>query len=235
MKQALPELVGGPCHHMLEVQHRLEVADTWIDAYEGTLPDWVDLFAGYRATVDWPSAPFWPELSRAFPDALILLSVRDADSWWESASETIFPVLAQFCAPDAPRHGAAGMGRAMMTSFSPDWQNEDAAKSAFEAYNQHVRTTAPADRLLEWRATDGWGPICAALDVPVPDRAFPHANSRDEVRAAFRAGAARTRGLAQLPAARRVTVAAGEVGRSSTMRVSSSSTTCAMGNTLSTP
>ena len=40
---------------------------------------WDRFFDGYRATVDWPDAPFWSEISAAFHDALILLSVRDPD------------------------------------------------------------------------------------------------------------------------------------------------------------
>src|SRR5579863_10373598 len=135
LKLALEELLGGRCYHMLEVRERAADADVWGDAYEGRLPDWRAFFDGYEATVDWPAAPFWREMSEAFPDAPILLSVRDVESWWTSASRTIFIALATYFAPTAEDNGWTRMGRGMMESFSPDWFDEVAAKDAYLAYN----------------------------------------------------------------------------------------------------
>ena len=182
LKRALEQLLGGSCYHMLEVQERTADADAWGDAYEGHLPAWDNFFEGYRATVDWPAAPFWAEISATFPDGLILLSVRDPDAWWQSASSTIFPALATYFAPDAPADGWTRMGRGMMTAFSSGWQDEALAKSAYLAHNEHVRTTAPKDRFLEWRPEDGWEPICSALHLDVPDQPFPHTNTTAQTR-----------------------------------------------------
>jgi hypothetical protein len=66
---------------------------------------------------------------------------------------------------------------------TPDWQDEDAAKAAYERHNDEVRAAVPADRLLEWRPGDGWEPICSALDVPVPAEPFPHVNTTADFRA----------------------------------------------------
>lgn len=183
LKVALEDLLGGRCYHMLEVRERPEDPDVWGDAYEGKQPDWHRFFDGYTAVVDWPAAPFWPELAAAFPDAPILLSVRDVDAWWKSASTTIFVALATYFAPDAPDDGWTRMGQGMMRRFTTGWQDEDQAKAAYLAYNDHVRRTAPAGRLVEWRPEDGWGPLCGALGVAVPDRPFPHANTGEEFRA----------------------------------------------------
>jgi Sulfotransferase domain len=183
LKLALEQLLGAPCYHMLEVRERPDDADTWGDAYEGRLPDWDAFLDGYAATVDWPAAPFWREMSDAFPEAPILLSVRDADAWWKSASSTIFVALATYFAPDAPDDGWTRMGVGMMTSFTAAWRDEEQAKAAYLAYNNHVRATAPPDRLVEWRPEQGWEPLCAALGVPVPDRPFPHANTTADARA----------------------------------------------------
>jgi hypothetical protein len=180
LKAALEHLLGGPCYHMFEVRVRDSDADTWGDAYEGRLPQWDRFFDGYVATLDWPASPFWSQISTAFPDSLILLSVRDADAWWKSASSTIFVALATYFAPDAPDDGWTRMGRGMMTTFTPGWQDEASAKAAYLAYNDHVRETAPKDRFLEWHPEDGWDPICAALDLEVPDQPFPHANTTSD-------------------------------------------------------
>jgi len=112
LKAALEELLGGPCYHMFEVRERPDDPDAWGDAFEGRPPAWSTFFDPYRATVDWPAAPFWSDLSAVFPDAVILLSVRDPDSWWRSVSSTIFPALATYFAPDAPADGWTRMGRA---------------------------------------------------------------------------------------------------------------------------
>jgi Sulfotransferase domain len=183
LKQALELLLGGPCYHMAEVRERPADPDAWGDAYEGRLPDWPRFFEGYSAAVDWPAAPFWREISDAFPGALVLLSVRDPDAWWRSASQTIFVALATYFAPDAPDDGWTRMGRGMMNSFTPGWQSESEAKVAYLAHNERVRSTAPKDRFLEWRPEDGWEPICAALGRPVPDQPFPHSNTTADTRA----------------------------------------------------
>ena len=70
LKVALERLLGGRCYHMAEVMNRPEHVPLWRQAAGGTLPDWNELFRGYRAAVDWPACSFWPELSKAFPDAI---------------------------------------------------------------------------------------------------------------------------------------------------------------------
>jgi sulfotransferase family protein len=182
LKIALERLIGAPCYHMLAVRERPEDPDRWAAAYGGNPPDWREFFDGFGACVDWPAAGCWQSIAAAFPDALILLSTRDPDSWWTSAAATIFPAVATYFAPDAPADGWTAMGVAMMTSFTPDWREADAAKAAFVAHNDEVRRTAPADRLLEWQPGDGWEPLCERLGVPVPVEPFPHTNTTAEAR-----------------------------------------------------
>lgn len=86
LKAALEQLLGGPCYHMLETFGRPQDRLVWKAAFEGHPPDWHIFLADYQATVDWPGAGVWEQLHEAFPDALVLLSVRDVDDWWRSAS-----------------------------------------------------------------------------------------------------------------------------------------------------
>ncbi len=185
LKIALERLLGSPCYHMLEIFTHPEHIPAWHAAARGAMPDWHELLGGYAAAVDWPAAAYWPELSEAFPDSVVLLSVRDAQSWWQSADQTIFPALR-----NEPPAEPAFMGEwhAMVQDlfaarFPNTIDNASAAMAAFERHNARVRETVPPYRLIEWRPGDGWEPICAALGTSVPDESFPHRNSRAEWRA----------------------------------------------------
>ncbi len=174
LKDALERLLGAPCYHMLEVFVHPEHVPLWHAAAKGQMPDWHELLGGYAAAVDWPAAAFWPELSEALPDALVLLSVRDPESWWQSASETIFREIGKHSG--TPWYDM--VMELMANRFTSALGDRDAAIAAMERHNARVRATVPAHRLLEWRAGDGWEPLCAALGVPVPDEPFPHTNTR---------------------------------------------------------
>src|SRR5579862_9203465 len=90
LKLALEQLLGAPCHHMTEVLAHPDQVPAWIEAIDGGRVNWSALLASYTSLVDWPGASFWPELVAANPGALVLLSVRDPESWYRSASNTIF-------------------------------------------------------------------------------------------------------------------------------------------------
>jgi hypothetical protein len=176
LKVALERLLGAPCYHMAEVFGKPEHISLWLGATRGKLPDWHALMRGYAAAVDWPAAAFWPELADAFPEALVLLSVRDADSWWRSANGTIFPATER--APsDAWRKMIDGMFASRFTSAIRD---REASIAAYERHNAQVRARVSAHRLLEWRAGDGWAPLCERLGLPVPAEPFPHTNTTAE-------------------------------------------------------
>ncbi len=182
LKLALEQLLGGRCHHMVEIIGDPAQASGWTDAIEGRDVDWQELLSGYAALVDWPGASFWRELSAANPDALVLLSTRDPEAWYRSASNTIFqpidsppPGLAQWFGTTVPN--------LLGERFSDDLRNPTAMIDAFERHNAEVRAGVPASRLLEWTTSDGWEPICERLGVAVPDEAFPATNSTNETRA----------------------------------------------------
>ncbi len=174
LKVALERLLGAPCYHMMEVFQHPEHIPLWRAAARGEMPDWNALFADYAAAVDWPAAAFWPELSAAFPDALVLLSVRDPQSWWQSASETIFPSLRE----QRGTEWHTMVDDVFEARFTRALDDRAAAIAELERHNARVRASVPARRLLEWRAADGWAPLCAALGVPIPNEPFPHTNAR---------------------------------------------------------
>jgi len=181
LKLALERLLGAPCYHMLEVFQHPGHSDVWRRAALGEPVDWDALFQGFAAAVDWPAGSFWPELSLKYPDALVLLSLRDPEEWWESANATIFPGIekADFAPQDWKDMVAALFGR----RWGADPRDREASIARFNAHNACVLKEVPKERLLVWRAGDGWEPLCRALKRPVPDEPFPRANTRDEFQA----------------------------------------------------
>ena len=176
LKLALEKLLGAPCYHMLEVFENLDHIPLWRAAAQGREPDWHGMFVNYEAAVDWPAASFWPELCRAFPDAVVILSVRDPEAWWKSASETIFtphnPV------PETDWHDM--WIDIISNRFTVRLDDKQACIDAFNRHYDQVRKTVSPERLVEWNVKDGWAPICAALEVAVPDEPFPHTNTRSD-------------------------------------------------------
>jgi hypothetical protein len=183
LKEALEKILGGRCHHMVEVFAHPEQIPIWTDAIEGRPVDWGRLMDGYVAQVDWPGASFWPELLEANPDALVILSDRDPEAWYTSASNTIFQGLDRLDGEIGP--WMVSMKRMLGDRFCDDFDDREAMMAAFVRHNEDVRRRVPSGQLLEWHADEGWGPICARLGVPVPADLFPHSNTTEEFRAHF--------------------------------------------------
>lgn len=182
LKVALEQLLGGPCHHMLEVMGDPSQIPSWTDAIDGKPVDWAQMLANYRAIVDWPGGAFWRELLEANPDALVLLSVRESgEAWYRSASHTIF--LAFDNLPPELQPWMTSVRKLLRDRFSDDFDNPAAMIAAYEAHNDAVRKEAPAAQLLEWKPSDGWGPICERLGLPVPAEPFPVTNTTEDFRA----------------------------------------------------
>jgi hypothetical protein len=176
LKLALERLLGGRCHHMAEVlADRERQLALWAPVLRGEAVDWEEVFAGYVAQVDFPGAVFWPELTEAFPDALVVLSTRPTDAWYRSAASTIFQL--------DDGHGSSPFREVWRERFSDRVDDPAAMIAAYERHNAAVRSAIPPDRLLEWTVTDGWEPLCDRLGLPVPDEAFPRTNTTEEFRA----------------------------------------------------
>jgi hypothetical protein len=47
---------------------------------------------------------------------------------------------------------------------------------------EDVKAAVPQERLLVYSVDQGWGPLCAFLDLPAPERPFPHVNDRAEIK-----------------------------------------------------
>jgi hypothetical protein len=192
LKAALERLGFAPCDHMMEVFLHPERAPLWMEAVEakaqGVPFDWERLYGGYRATTDWPGAYFWRELAAAYPEAKVILSVRDPERWYESVVQTIY--AARFD-PEVGQRVASMLGVTPDLAWMPQLVDAVAFDGTFagrfadrayaiEVFNQHIAEVVaeiPAERLLIFEARDGWEPLCKHLEVPVPEgEPFPHLN-----------------------------------------------------------
>ncbi len=173
LKGALETVLGGSCYHMLEVFNHPEHVALWQDAANGAPVDWAAMLADYTATSDFPACLFWRELLELYPDATVLLSTRaDTQLWWESASQTIFSPAIEALGAERPEWLAMWQ-TVSKARFTDQVQHEAAAKAAYERHNAEVRAAVPTDQLIDWQPSEGWGPICEALELPVPDAPFP--------------------------------------------------------------
>lgn len=57
--------------------------------------------------------------------------------------------------------------------------SDPALLQSFDAHNTLIRDTVPEGRLLEFHPSQGWGPLCDFLDLPVPRKEFPRVNDGD--------------------------------------------------------
>jgi len=181
LKLALNRLGLGPCHHMEEVLHNMPVqVPLWSAATAGE-PDWERIYDGYASAVDWPTAGFFRELVAEYPSAKFILTERDPVRWADSFGATIYTLLAgRDEAPPAIRDWLDMAAGVIARTGFPPGLDRDGLVAAFTAHNDAVRETIPASRLLVFEVKDGWEPLCAFLDVPVPDEEFPRTNHREE-------------------------------------------------------
>jgi hypothetical protein len=189
LKSALEELGFARCYHMLDVITHADDATVWDAAALGKTVDWDALFQGYQATVDWPGCTFYEELMKRYPDAKVILSIRDPESWYESARKTIYYARQAF--PSWVRMLSTRMRRfrAMLDhliwdgTFEGRFEEPSYAIEVFNRHNERVQRTVPRDRLLVYEVKEGWQPLCAFLGVPVPEgKPFPHLNDTAEFR-----------------------------------------------------
>jgi hypothetical protein len=200
LKAALEMLLGGPCFHFLEYKSHPELMAPWRsliqtmplrsdpDAFR-TVPisEWEKLMPGYVACVDEPASYYWKQLSDVFPEALVVLSTRNTESWWVSMAALEEHYEEEMKRPDliSPERRAF---HDFVDAIYPDWKDglsESGERAFFEAHNRRVLEHAQRNecfnrRFLAWRAQEGWEPLCEALDLPVPDVPFPHENKRAE-------------------------------------------------------
>ena len=193
LKTALEQLGFDKCYHMMEVGLNEGHVELWRAIQRGEHVDLEALFEGYQASVDWPSCNYWRQQLEVFPDAKVILSLRDPERWYQSVMNTIYP--SSVAARDS---GDPNLNPFSNMVFEVVWNgvfqgrldDKDHVISVFEAHNQDVIGSLPDDQLLVFEAAQGWEPLCEFLGVAVPDGPYPKTNTTEDFQAMMQQRAA---------------------------------------------
>lgn len=195
LKTAL-EIIGfGKCYHMEGLFNNPDQVKYWVELFETGTTDFDTLFEGYQSTVDFPGYMVYKELLGKYPDAKVVLNLRDPEEWYDSAINTVYAatpqtlgqklnIMKKMIASSRFRKIAKTFRLAERylwgRQFQGDFKNKAKAIEIYNRFNDEVRAFVPADQLLEFRVSDGWEPLCNFLGVPVPVEPFPFKNKRKE-------------------------------------------------------
>jgi len=71
-------------------------------------------------------------------------------------------------------------GMLIKKEFGDDVKNKAYVIQKFNERTEEVLATVPKERLLVFKAQDGWEPLCKFLNVPVPNTPYPKSNTKEE-------------------------------------------------------
>ncbi len=194
IKAALEQLGFAQCYHMQEVIKHPAHVQFWRDTMADKAVDWEQIFAGYQATVDWPACNFYEQLMAHYPEAKVLLTVREPNAWYDSCNNTIYamydkPVmrLVRRLFPPMNRFMAMNDVLIWQGDFGGRFADRNQAITVFNQHNAAVQAHVPPERLLVYNVKEGWAPLCRFLEVPVPQASpFPYLNDSKTFQWMFR-------------------------------------------------
>lgn len=189
LKKALEILGYNPTYHFFEFLQHPSHVDHWLDVIDGKGVDFEKIYGSnpiYTATCDFPSCVFWKEQLASYPHAKVILTVRDPESWYQSARETIFRGIYSspyqlFGIRVVDLLGLNPIKREFWRKlfdrniFAGDWSKKNII-SAYQLHIAKVVKECPNDKLLLFDVKEGWKPLCTFLKKPIPKEPFPHLN-----------------------------------------------------------
>ena len=191
LKYALQTLLKAPSYHMQNILLNKKDAKLWHNIISKKKNvNWDDIYNGYGACLDFPSCNYYKELMEEYPDAKVILTVRDADSWmksWNALNREILDSITFKFFSKIPGtsfyiqkkiHNETILGP---NGMFKGHKTEEAIKSEFIKWNKSVIDYVPKERLLVYEIKDGWEPLCNFLNLPVPDMPFFHKNKTENM------------------------------------------------------
>ncbi|KAL3803726.1 hypothetical protein HJC23_003780 [Cyclotella cryptica] len=203
LRMALNEL-GYKTYHMHEIIENGLLSDVhaWTALAENDCNDvqaLKDLFerGGWTAAVDFPASICWKTLMKVYPHAKVVHTERESEEkWWDSVSNSIailpktFPIniimkVVPFWKAHAKMMNAiwSYIGGVNITMSDPEWPSSYQRQlvSAYSANNKRVRQVVPRKRLLVQDHRRGWELLAPFLGKDIPDKPYPHRNTRAEL------------------------------------------------------
>lgn len=198
LKESLEILGYRKTYHMKELLVNPEDLHYWLSLKETGDTNWDELYDGFEATVDFPGYPWYKEHMKRYPDAKVILTIRPFENWYTSIYSTIWQA-----GPQTLGQKLAMMSRLLFnprlravikcvkfakgTIFGVHLQGKFHDKAFVEkVFNKHieeVKAHVPADKLLVYDVSEGWGPLCKFLGVEEPGVPLPHLNKKENFKA----------------------------------------------------
>lgn len=191
LKHALEQLGFAKCYHFSDMYDDPDAPARWLAFSEGQPMDWEKVFAGCQATVYWSPSYDYETLLAQYPDIKVVLSVRDPEKWYASMYNTVYRYNRMTFFREWFLR-IFGMVKPELKTLYRLWHLQEQTlwrkvfqgrfhdqPYAIDIFNRHiaeVKQKVPPERLLVFNVKDGWEPLCAFLDVPVPSTPFPHVN-----------------------------------------------------------
>ena len=189
LKVALERLGYGPCFHMFDITDSAERLERWEKIVcDEARPDWEAVFDGFTSAVDGPPAIYYGQIMEAFPEAKVILTIRDAERWYRSTYNTLYQFVLKI-GRITPKDNSMQARLYRITSamvwdglFGGRFTDKEHAIEVFHKHNQDVVQNVDPDNLLVYDVKQGWEPLCAFLGVDVPPEDFPHVNDTESMR-----------------------------------------------------
>jgi len=185
LKAGLVKLGFKKTHHMEDVMTSAKQAQLWHDVAFDQPPQWDAIYDGYLAAVDFPSSAYYKELLAQYPQARVVLTVREFEGWYASAKGTIYavdqtmPGWLKTLVPSVGRVFAMIERVIWQGVFAGRFEDKEHTRAVFEAHIENVKAHVPADQLLVYQVKEGWDPLCEFLGCDVPTEDFPHLNDTE--------------------------------------------------------
>ncbi|KAI8343219.1 hypothetical protein BC941DRAFT_366946 [Chlamydoabsidia padenii] len=185
------EILGYRTHSMVKVlTDPTQDPGVWLRAKEqpSTHKDeWETVYGNYDAAVGWPTATFYKELMDKYPTAKVILTLRDANEWFDLMLNTIFTQVnfqLPINTPHHLNHAVAMLKDVVMNGQTPNPLDVEADRAKFiKMYKDHidqVKQYVPADRMLIMDLNEGWDNLCSFLGKPMPEIPYPSLNYADD-------------------------------------------------------
>jgi len=183
--------------------------DELIESYEhwdevlqnkGSKATFHSMFNGYQVVMGMPTFCFWEQILDAYPNARVILTVRDEDEWWDSIhrgldemgsdgqaaalkygstmrffEELLLPSYHKYC--NLLRFAwATTLG---IHALADRVLNEASTRSSYRKHNAYVqsvlgsKTSDGKPKLLVYNVKEGWDPLCKFLEKEEPAEEFP--------------------------------------------------------------